>query len=222
MSVLQFELAKDIVLGDRCEIDPGAILGYLTGRRISDSSLRIGPGARVRTGTIIYAGSSIGAGLETGHSVVIREENVIGDGLNIWNNSTIDYGCTIGSGVKIHCNVYVAQFTTLEDDVFLAPGVQIANDPHPICGLCMRGPTIKRGARIGVNVTILPHVTIGEGALIGSGSVVTHDIPAHTLAYGSPARPTRLVDELPCPFDIVERPYTDGLDVRAREIAARC
>lgn len=210
-----------ILIGEECQIDPSVILGYRTGRRLEHATLHLGPRARVRSGTVIYAGSSIGAGLETGHNVVIREQNVIGDDLNIWNSSTIDYGCVIGNGVKIHCNVYVAQFTTLEDEVFLAPGVQIANDPHPICGLCMRGPTIKRGARIGVNVTILPHVTIGEGVLVGAGSVVTRDIPAHALAYGNPARAVRDVGELPCPFDLVDRPYVDGLDVRAREIAQR-
>lgn len=219
MNPPQPNLSDQIIVGEGCLIDPSALLGYLTGRRLEDATLRLGPGARVRSGTVLYAGSSIGAGLETGHNVVIREQNVIGDDLNIWNSSTIDYGCVIGNGVKIHCNVYVAQFTTLEDDVFLAPGVQIANDPHPICGLCMRGPTIRRGARIGVNVTILPQISIGEGALIGAGSVVTRDIPAYTVAYGNPARPSGPVDDLPCPFDEVEHPYAGGLDVRARGLA---
>ncbi len=213
------ELADTVVLGDGYEIEPGVILGYLPGRRIANVALSIGPGARIRSGTVIYAGSAIGAGLETGHNVVIREENTIGDGLSIWNNSTIDYGCAIGDNVKIHCSVYVAQFTTLEDEVFLAPGVIIANDPHPECGLCMRGPTVKRGARIGVNVTLLPHITIGEGALIGAGSVVTSDIPAHSVAYGNPARPLESVDELDCPFGMVTRPYVNGLDVQARQAA---
>lgn len=221
MSASLPEWADTVVLGDKYEIDPGVILGYLTGRRIADVALRIGPGARIRSGTAIYAGSTIGAGLQTGHNVVIREENTIGDNLNIWNNSTIDYGCIIGNGIKIHCNVYVAQFTTLEDDVFLAPGVTIANDPHPLCGLCMRGPTIKRRARIGVNVTLLSHITIGEGALIGAGSVVTRDIPASAVAYGNPARPVKSVEELLCPFGLVERPYVNGLDVHTRQAAKR-
>jgi acetyltransferase-like isoleucine patch superfamily enzyme len=215
------ELAATVTLGDGYEVEPGVILGYLTGRRIANVALSIGPGARMRSGTVIYAGSAIGAGLETGHNVVIREENTIGDDLSIWNNSTIDYGCTIGDNVKIHCNVYVAQFTTLEDEVFLAPGVIIANDPHPECGLCMCGPTVKRGARIGVNVTLLPHITIGEGALIGAGSVVTSDIPAHSVAYGNPARPLKSVDELPCPFGLVERPYVNGFDVKTRQATGR-
>jgi acetyltransferase-like isoleucine patch superfamily enzyme len=221
MSAPLLELADTVFLGDGYAVEPGVILGYLPGRRIANVALSIGPGARIRSGTVIYAGSTIGAGLETGHNVVIREENTIGDDLSIWNNSTIDYGCAIGDNVKIHCNVYLAQFTTLEGEVFLAPGVIIANDPHPVCGLCMRGPTIKRGARIGVNVTLLSHVTIGEGALIGAGSVVTRDIPAYTVAYGNPARALKSVEELLCPFGQVERPYVNGLDVKARQATGR-
>ncbi|NDJ76220.1 MAG: N-acetyltransferase [Chloroflexi bacterium] len=214
---MPFTLTEPVFLWERYDIDPGVILGYRTGRSIADYSLHIGPDARIRAGTVIYGGTAIGARLQTGHNVVIREQNIVGDDLNIWNNSTIDYGCNIGSGVKIHCNVYVAQFSTLEDDVFLAPGVTIANDPHPLCGLCMRGPTIKQGARIGVNVTLMSHITIGEGVLIGAGSVVTRDIPPFMVAYGNPARPIKPVEELVCPFDLVERPYINGLDVHARQ-----
>lgn len=213
---MHFITNDTVILADGYEIDPGVILGYRTGRRIEELTLTIGANARIRSGSVIYAGSSIGARLQTGHNVVIREQNTIGDDLNIWNSSTIDYGCVIGNQVKIHCNVYLAQFTTLEDNVFLAPGVTVANDPHPLCGLCMRGPTIKQGARIGVNVTLLSHITIGEGALIGAGSVVTKDIPAYTVAYGNPARPMKSVNDLPCPFDLVERPYINGVDVHTR------
>ncbi len=204
-------LAEDIFLGEGHQVDPGAILGYLTGRKIESQVLRIGPRARIRSGTVLYAGSTIGAGLETGHNVVIREENVIGDNLNIWNSSTIDYGCQIGDGVKIHCNVYVAQFTILEDDVFLAPGVMVANDPHPLCAHHLKGPTIRKGARIGINVTLLPGVVVGEGAMVGAGSVVTRDIPPFTVAYGSPARPQKAVEEVMCSYQLAEGRHTAGL-----------
>jgi acetyltransferase-like isoleucine patch superfamily enzyme len=216
MGTAPFITDDNVILADGYDVAAGVILGCRTGRRIEDFTLRVGPGACIRSGTVIYGGTTIGAHLQTGHNVVIREQNTIGDNLNIWNSSTIDYGCTVGNNVKIHCNVYVAQFTVLEDEVFLAPGVMIANDPHPLCGLCMRGPTIKHGARIGVNVTLLSHITIGEGALIGAGSVVTHDIPPYMVAYGNPARPVKHVDDLPCPFGYVETPYLNGLDVHAR------
>ena len=211
-------LAAGLVdLGEGHQVDPSALLGYVTGRKIESQVLRIGPGARIRSGTVLYAGSSIGAGLQTGHNVVIREENVIGDNLNIWNNSTIDYGCVIGNNVKIHTNVYVAQFTILEDDVFLAPGVMVANDPHPLCAHHLKGPTIKRGARIGINVTLLPGVVVGEGAMIGAGSVVTRDIPPYTVAYGSPARPHKKVEEIMCSYQLAEQAEHERLRAESNQ-----
>ena len=172
-------------------IDPGVLIGYPTGRKIELLKVVIGRDAVIRSGTVIYASVRIGDELETGHNVVIREQNEIGDGLRIWNNSAIDYGCTIGSNVRIHNNVYICQHTVIEDDVFIAPGVMMANDLYPVNFEGLQGPIIRKGARIGANATLLPGVTIGEGALVGAGSVVTKDIPARTIAYGSPARAHR-------------------------------
>lgn len=192
--------SPDLVqIGADSAIDPGVLIGYRTGRVIAETRLVIGASARLRSGTVIYAGSSFGANLETGHNVVIREQVSAGDRLQVWNSSTVDYGCTIGHGVKLHTNVYLAQYSVLEDDVFIAPGVSVANDLHPgreYSRKRMRGPHLRRGAQIGVNVTLLPYVTVGEGAMIGAGSVVSRDIPDGMLAYGNPARPVRPVADL--------------------------
>ncbi len=201
-----------IALGPDCLVDSTAVVGERPVREVADLSLRIGANACIRSGTVIYAGSAIGARFNTGHHVVVREENRIGDDVAIWGQSTLDYGCTVGNRVKIHTGVYVAQFTVLEDDVFLAPGVVIANDPHPGCPRareCMRGPRICRAARIGVNVTIVPFVTVGEDALVGAGAVVTRDVPARAVVYGNPARVITTIDELECVVTprLVERPY---------------
>jgi acetyltransferase-like isoleucine patch superfamily enzyme len=201
-----------IRLGSGATVDPTATLGELPARSISDLTLRIGQRASIRSGTVIYAGSTIGDDFATGHNVVIREENLIGNGVSIWGGSTVDYGCRIGDRVKIHTGVYVAQFSTLEEDVFLAPGVILANDPHPGCPRskdCMRGPTIKRAAQIGVNATIVPFVTVGEFALVGAGSVVTKDVPARAVVYGNPARVVANVADLRCIVDppLIDRPY---------------
>lgn len=177
---------KNIVIGPKSEIDKTAIIGYKTGRSIMNHKLAIGKGAKVRSGTVIYEGSSIGDNLETGHNAVIREENLIGNNLSLWSNSVIDYGCKIGNNVKIHSNCYIAQATVIEDNVFMAPGVMIANDKYPV-SKNFEGPVIKKGAKIGINVTVLPGVTIGPGALIGAGAVVANDIPAKAIAYGNPA-----------------------------------
>ena len=189
-------VAAGISLATPHQIDPRAIIGEVSGRSIADRSLTVGAHAVVRAFSIIYAGSRIGAYLETGHGAVIREENRIGDHLSIWNNSTIDYGCVIGNHVRIHTGVYVAQFTVIADNVFLAPGVMIANDRHPICRECMKGPTIEQGARIGINATVLPAVIIGRDALVGAGAVVTRDVPAGAIVVGNPARVIGKVEEL--------------------------
>ena len=190
--------------------DAGVIIGYAPGRKPKDPHLVLGPGARLRLGTIVYGGSRIGARLETGHNVVIREDNLLLDDVKIWNNTTIDYGCRIGHRVKIHTNCYLAQFTVLEDDVFLAPGVSVANDPHPGCAFssqCMRGPTIQAGAQIGAGVTLLPFVTVGRRSLIGAGSVVTRDVPPEVVVAGNPARILRSIYDLGCPVNLTDHPY---------------
>lgn len=180
-------------------IDQGVVLGYPVSRG-DTAPLVLGPGARLRSGTVLYDGTVIGEGLQTGHGVIIREGCEIGDHAAVWSNTVIDYGCRIGNRVKIHCNCYVAQFTELEDDVFLAPGVTIANDLYPgdqRSAELMAGPRVCAGAQVGVNVTILPYVRIGEGALIGAGSVVTRDIPAGAVAFGNPATVRGSVSGLP-------------------------
>jgi acetyltransferase-like isoleucine patch superfamily enzyme len=197
-------------IGEGSQIDPNVLLGYLTVREIKDLKLIIGKDAQIRNGTVIYAGSSIGDGLTTGHNVIIREENKIGHHFSIWSNSVVDYGCEIGNNVKIHCNVYIAQFTKIEDDAFLAPGVTIANDIHPGCEYskeCMKGPTIKKGAQIGVNATLLPFIIIGEHSLIGSGAVVTKDVPPRSVVIGNPARVIKSIDDLKCVTGLTDIPY---------------
>ena len=181
--------ASPVDARDLMVMDDNVIVGYTPSRPTADG-LVIGYGARLRSGTIVYAGSVIGAGLQTGHNVTIREESTIGDDVSIWTNTVIDYGCRIGDRVKIHSNCYIAQFTVIEDDAFLAPGVTLANDLYPgyeSSADVMAGPYIEAGAQIGVNTTILPYVRIGAGAIVGAGSVVTKDVPAGAVAYGSPA-----------------------------------
>jgi acetyltransferase-like isoleucine patch superfamily enzyme len=200
------------------EADHGVLVGYPVSRA-STGPLVLGAGARLRSGTVLYDGSMIGRGLQTGHGVVIREACKVGDDVSVWTNSVIDYGCRIGDRVKIHCNCYVAQYSELEDDVFLAPGVTIANDLYPgdpRSAQLMAGPRIGAGAQIGVNVTILPFVRIGAGALIGAGSVVTRDIPAAVVAFGNPATPHRAVAELP---DIDGRVVMDTMSASPYHLA---
>jgi len=190
---------EGIIIGPNHHIEPTCIVGYVPQRRISDLTLRLGPNCFLRTGTIIYCGTTIGADLQTGHNVIIREENRIGDNVSIWSTSLIDYRCQIGNNVRIHCNCYVTQYTTIEDDVFIGPGFVTSNDVYPLqedAARYMEGPTVKCGARVGVNVTLLPRVIIGEGALIGAGAVVTKNVEPGVVVVGNPARVINRVENL--------------------------
>jgi acetyltransferase-like isoleucine patch superfamily enzyme len=192
------DLPPGALLGADPIVDDGVVLGYASGRRGVAATLVIGDGARLRSGTVLYAGSRVGARFETGHNVVVREQNEIGDDVSIWSGSVIDYGCRIGHRVKVHANVYVAQFSVLEDDVFLAPGVVLANDLYPgqIAAPPLVGPRLRRGAQIGVNATLRPAVEVGAGAIVGAGAVVVHDVPAGAVVAGNPARVIKRVADL--------------------------
>jgi acetyltransferase-like isoleucine patch superfamily enzyme len=186
------------------QADDGVHVGYPSGRG-THGEPSIGADARLRSGTVIYDGVDIGARFQTGHHVVVREECTIGNDVSIWSNSIVDYGCTIGDRVKIHCNCYIAQFSHIASDAFIAPGVTFANDLYPGSPESadnMLGPFIEEGAQIGVNATILPFVTIGKGTIIGAGSVVTRSIPAGKVAFGCPAVAVRNVGDI---HDIKER-----------------
>jgi len=201
---------KNYEIGANPEIGKNVILGHKTDRNIKIEKLIVGKNACIRSNSVIYTNTKIGDFLETGHNVVIREENSIGNEFKVWNNSVIDYGCIIGNNVRIHSNVYIAQYTKIEDDVFLAPGVMITNDFHPGCDYskkCMQGPTIKEGTQIGANVTILPKVKIGKCSLVGAGSVVTSDIPDYMLAYGNPAKVIKSVKDIKCRSGLTDYPY---------------
>jgi acetyltransferase-like isoleucine patch superfamily enzyme len=186
-------------VGDGLVTDEHVTINYRSGRKESGSPLVLGRRARLRSGTVLYEGTRIGDDFQTGHHAIVREDNVIGDKVSIWSNSVVDYGCVVGNRVKIHSGCYIAQFTEIEDDVFLAPGVVVANDLYPgrnDSAEAMAGPLIKAGAKIGANVTILPFVTIDAGALVGAGSIITKDVPAGMVAYGCPAVPVRAVADL--------------------------
>lgn len=154
--------------------------------------------AIIRSGTIIYDGSTIGDNFTTGHNAVIREHNTIGDNVVVGVNSYLGPGNKIGNNVRIHTNCFL-EGTIIGDNVIIAPHVVFTNDPYPPCETCTKnvgGATVGKNTTIGANVTILPGVKIGENCLIGAGSVVTKDVEDHTIVVGNPAQKLKMKHEL--------------------------
>lgn len=205
-----------IKTGKSCFIAPSALIGHKSLRHKDKRILpvRIGSNCFILSNVVIYEGVSIGKGSIIGHNTVIREETIIAEKACIWNNAMVDYSCQIGNNVMLHYNVYIAPKTIIKDNVFLGPGVSIANVIHPGCKFlkkCMRGPFIDEGAQIGANSTINPYISIGKNAIIGSGSVVTKDIPAECFAYGNPAKIKGKIYDLNCKSGITDKPYKKHL-----------
>jgi len=149
----------------------------------------IGKNAIVRSGTVLYCEVVIGDDFQTGHNVMIREKTWIGDRVAVGTGTVIEGYSTIGNDVSLQSMVFIPTETHIGDHVFIGPNAVLTNDRYPprrIGGL--KGPTIKNGAAIGANATLIPDICIGEGALVAAGAIVTRDVPDHMLAIGSPAK----------------------------------
>jgi acetyltransferase-like isoleucine patch superfamily enzyme len=153
----------------------------------------------------------IAADVKLGHDVKIYAfVNLygceIGDESKIGTFVEVQKGARIGKRVKVSSHSFICEGVTIEDEVFIGHGVMFINDKYPRSAtqghlqteadwVCT--PTfVRRGASIGSNATILCGVTIGEGAIVGAGSVVTKDVPPWTIVAGSPARILRKVEPI--------------------------
>jgi acetyltransferase-like isoleucine patch superfamily enzyme len=199
----------NVKIGENSVVQDNVILGY-SSPGYEKEELVIGSGSLIRPHTIIYGGSKIGNNFKTGPLVVIREKNKIGNNVRVGTNTIIEDQTTIKDNVSMHTNVYVSQFTVLEEKVWIGPNVVLIDDPHPPCpkySECVRGPIIRKNAKIGANATILPGVEIGANALVGAGSVVTKNVPANAVVAGNPAKVIKSVDELVCFKRFFNKPY---------------
>ena len=184
-----------VTIGRNCTVDRDATLGGPDGEGSAPTS--VGDDATIRSGTVIYDDVVIGDSFSTGHNVLVRSDTTIGDDVLLGTSTVVDGACTIGSNVSCQTNVYVPRETTIRDDVFLGPGVVLTNDDYPVrTETDLAGPTLEADVSVGANATVLPGVTVGDGAFVAAGSVVTEDVPPETLAVGAPARHEPLPEPL--------------------------
>ena len=194
------------VIGEGCQILDGAVVGKQpslsprsTAKREELPPAQLGAGTIVSTGAIVFAGTRIGERVIVGDQACVRERVEIGDDVVIGRGSLVENDTTIGRLTKIQAMAYITAYSTLEDEVFIAPCVQTTNDNF--MGRTekrrelMKGPTIRRGARVGGGAVLCPGVEIGAEAFVGAGAVVVRDVPARTVVVGNPARILRDVPD---------------------------
>jgi len=194
------------VLGEGVKVLENAVVGKQpslsprsTAKREPQPPTEIGDGTIVSTGAIVFAGSHIGARVILGDQSCVRERVRIGNDVVIGRGSYVENDTTIGDLTKIQADAYITAYSTLEDNVFIAPCVVTTNDNfmgrterrHEL----VKGPTIRRGARVGGGAILCPGIEVGEEAFVGAGAVVTKDVPARMLVVGSPARVLRAVQD---------------------------
>lgn len=209
---------RPIVLGARCTIASGAILhggtqlsacvrveehvvigspecGYAV-RNVypgAGSLTVLGDDVVLRAGAIVYAGVTIGASTTVGHHTLLRSHVSVGSDSQLGHNLTVERDSRIGDRVRMSPGSHLTAATEVGTGTFLGAGVRTINDKHLVWrDLAHRTelapPRFLEGCKVGSGSVILAGITIGEHALVGAGSVVTHDIPPHAIAYGVPAR----------------------------------
>ena len=177
------------VVGEGCKILDYAVVGKQptlsprsTAKREDLPPLVLGAGTIVSTGAVVFAGTTIGERVIVGDQACVRERCTIGDDVVIGRGSLVENDTSVGALTKIQAHAYITAYSLLEDNVFIAPCVITTNDNymgrtekrHEL----IKGPTIRRGARVGGGSVLLPGIEIGEEAFIGAGAVVLRDVPA--------------------------------------------
>jgi acetyltransferase-like isoleucine patch superfamily enzyme len=194
------------VLGEGCKVLDYAVVGKQptlsprsTAKREELPPLELGAGTVVSTGAVVFAGTTVGERVIVGDQACVRERCTIGDDVVIGRGSLVENDTSVGALTKIQAHAYITAYSLLEDNVFIAPCVITTNDNfmgrtekrHEL----VKGPTIRRGARIGGGCVLLPGIEVGEEAFVGAGAVVIRDVAPRALVVGNPARQIREVPD---------------------------
>ena len=202
-----------VSVGEGSYVDSHTVLGaptadfYDSPSSYEPAPCRIGARAVIRSHCVVYSGVDIEDGFSCGHHVTIREGSQIGEGARVGTLSDLQGDLAIGRFARLHSNVFVAQRSTVEELAWLFPYAVLANDPHPPSDTCTQGPTIRRFAVVGAGATIFPGVDVGEGAVVGAMSLVRHDVPAHGVVVGIPAKGVGDTADIKCHEGRLERVY---------------
>jgi acetyltransferase-like isoleucine patch superfamily enzyme len=174
---------------------PGLLLG---------ANVKIGSNVLIGGHAIIHAGVTIGDGARIGDHAQVRDGAKIGPGATVGSLSSIDPGVELGARASVQARCYLSAGTIVEDDVFIGPGVTLANDntmDRHAPEMSLEGPRLRRACRVGAGVIVCPAVEIGEEAFIAAGAVVVADVAPRSVVMGVPGRSLRQVPD----EDLLER-----------------
>lgn len=192
-------IGKNCFIGDFSLLGKRPTLSPMSTARGDINFLEIGDNVKINSNAVLFAGSKISDGCVIGDQATIRERVIIGKESVIGQKVCIENDTKIGNRCRIQTNAYITAYTIVEDYVFIAPCVTTTNDNYmgrtKKSVELMKGPIIKKGARIGGNAILLPGIVIGEEAFVAAGSVVTKDVPEKSVVKGVPARPFKEVSE---------------------------
>jgi acetyltransferase-like isoleucine patch superfamily enzyme len=177
------------------DLAPGLLLG---------AGVEIGSDVLIGGHVIIHDGVEIGDGARIGDHAQIRDGAKIGPGATVGSLSSVDPGVRIGSRASVQARCYLSAGTIIEDDVFIGPGVTLANDntmDRHSAEMELEGPLLRRACRVGAGVVVCPAIEIGEEAFVAAGAVVVANIPPRSVVMGVPARSVRQVPD----EDLLER-----------------
>jgi len=195
----------EVAIGESTYIGAGCIIGhpvrkdlYRAAKGIAEmggeSRSVVGKRVILRSGSVIYDGVIVADDVDVGHGVLLREDVTVGDHSLIGTNVIIDGESIVGRGVSIQTGVYICRCSRIEDFVFLGPYCVFTNDRFAMQKETkLEGPTVRKGASIGANSTLMPGVVVGEGAVVGAQAIVTKDVPSKSIFLGVPAREIKKV-----------------------------
>lgn len=177
------------------DLAPGLLLG---------AGVTIGPDVLIGGNVVIHAGVEIGANARVGDHAQIRDGATVGPGATVGSLTSVDPGVTLGERASVQARCYLSAGTIVEDDVFIGPGVTLANDnsmDRHSPDMELQGPLLRRACRVGAGVVVCPGIEIGEEAFVAAGAVVAADVSPRSVVMGVPARQVREVPD----EDLLER-----------------
>ena len=188
-------LHENVVVGPYCILGEPTYSYYKDGEEHKFQITEIGANSILRSNTIIYEGVKIGENFQTGHHVTIREETNIGNNCSVGTLSDIQKGVKIKNFVRLHSNVFLGEFTQLDEFVWLFPHVVITNDKYPPMD-DLKPCKIGKYAIVCAGALLLPNVEIGENTLVAAGAVVSKNVEAGKVVRGVPAKVTGNIDDI--------------------------